>query len=68
MALGCWITLLALAFDAFIQQIVTFRIATEFHETTSNAIPFASVWSGGEAVGTGLIIEVTGTPFHLTLT
>ena len=59
MALGCWITLLVLTFDTSVQQIVAFDTKTEYR-TTSNSIPFATSWNGGEAVGTDLIATATG--------
>ena len=60
MALGCWITLLVLAFDTFVQQIVAFGARTDFRLTTSNTIPFATTWNGGEAVGIAQVIAISG--------
>ena len=60
MALGCWVTLLVLAFDTFVQQIVQFVPNIQYRNTVTNVIPFATDWDGGQAVGVSLPVSITG--------
>lgn len=49
-AIGAWITILSVATEPFIQQIVTFRDTVVFEENTRVTIPFAQRWNGGSEV------------------
>lgn len=46
-AVGCWVTILALAIDPFIQQIISYEPSLKYRNDTTTNAPFASKWSQG---------------------
>lgn len=49
-AIGAWITILSIATETFIQQLVTFRDTVVFEDSARVQISFAQRWNGGSEV------------------